>query len=362
MASVSQLVEQWIRPEIRDIRAYHVQPADNMIKLDAMENPYSWTPEMQGGWIERVRGMNFNRYPDPGATRLRERLRAHLQLPDGQEILFGNGSDELIQLLMMAISRPGLSVLSVSPTFVMYDMIARFVGLDYHSVALKADFSLDLDAVLAAIEQHKPALVFIAYPNNPTGNAFDRKAIEGIIEHSPGLVIVDEAYNAFAEDTFLPDIEHYANLLVMRTFSKVGLAGFRLGYLVGHQAWIEQIDKIRLPYNINVVSQAGVCFALEHQTVLAAQAEQIKQDREALAQALAELPGVLVYPSQANFLTLRVPENQANRIFEGLKQDGILIKNLSPNGGLLQDCLRVTVGAPNENQAFLNSFKAHLQP
>lgn len=360
MSSVSQLVEQWIRPEIREIDAYHVQPAQNMIKLDAMENPYTWTPEMQGGWIERVRGLCFNRYPDPTASKLREQLRTHLNLNAEQDILFGNGSDELIQLLIMAIAKPGASILSVTPTFVMYDMIAKFIGVDYHSVALKPDFTLDLDAVLTAIKQHQPGLVFIAYPNNPTGNAFDRQEIETIIKQSPGLVVLDEAYNAFADDSFLLDVERFPNLLVMRTFSKVGLAGFRLGFLVAHQAWIEQIDKIRLPYNINVVSQAGVCFALEHHDLMMAQAQQIKQDRADLADSLTVLPGVHVFPSQANFLTIRVPQGQADKIFNGLKEDGVLIKNLSANGGLLQDCLRVTVGAPNENLAFLNSFNSHL--
>lgn len=358
--SSSQWVEQLVRPEIRQIQAYHVQPASNMIKLDAMENPYSWTPAMQSAWIERMRGMAFNRYPDPSASRLRQILTENLNLSDQQAIVFGNGSDELIQIIMMALSGSDRGVMSVKPTFVMYDMIAKFVGMPYHAVSLNPDFSLDFDAFIAAMQAHQPAVVFLAYPNNPTGNAFSRDQVEQILQQAPGLVVVDEAYNAFAEDSFLADIADYSNLIVMRTFSKVGLAGFRLGYMVGHQAWMAEFDKIRLPYNINVVTQQGVAFALEHQDVLIEQAQQIKHDRALLVAELSVLDGVEVYPSQANFITLRLTQGGADRIFAGLKADGVLIKNLSPAGGLLAECLRVTVGTPNENQAFLNSFRNHL--
>ncbi|MBE0493568.1 MAG: histidinol-phosphate transaminase [Thiomicrospira sp.] len=357
---VTNWIERWVRPEIRDIKAYHVQPAANMIKLDAMENPYGWPPGMQSAWIERVRYQAFNRYPDPTAESLRHVLMQELALPDDQTLVFGNGSDELIQIIMMAFSQPGRCVMAPVPTFVMYEMIAKFVGLAFHGVPLQSDFELDLSAFLNSMQQHQPAVVFLAYPNNPTGNAFSRQDIEQIIQQAPGLVVLDEAYNAFADDSFISDIQHYPNLIVMRTVSKQGLAGFRLGYMIGHQAWMAEFDKVRLPYNINVVTQMGVTFALEHSDVLKQQAEQIKQDRAILMQALAEFSEVKVFDSQANFVTLRVPKDQANRIFSGLKQDGVLIKNLSPMGGLLADCLRVTVGTPNENQAFLNSFSHHL--
>ncbi len=359
--NITGWVERLIRPEIRALHAYHVQPAADMIKLDAMENPYGWTPEMQMAWVERLRGQCFNRYPDPSASKLRELLTQRLDLADNQQIVFGNGSDELIQLIIMAMANAGAKVMAPAPTFVMYDMIARFVGLDYVGVPLNADFTLNLPAFLQAMQQHQPAVVFLAYPNNPTGNAFAREEVEQIIKQAPGLVVVDEAYNAFADDSFLADIARYPNLIVMRTFSKVGLAAFRLGYMVGDQAWMSEFDKVRLPYNINVLTQMGVAFALEFEDVLAGQAAQIKADRETLAAQLAEFVGVQVYPSQANFITIRLAPGLATRIFEGLKADGILIKNLSSAGGLLADCLRITIGAPNENQAFLKSFASHLQ-
>ncbi|MFA6699286.1 MAG: histidinol-phosphate transaminase [Thiomicrospira sp.] len=359
MRTTEQAVAQWVRPEIRQIQAYHVQDAQGMIKLDAMENPYAWTPEMQGGWIERMRTLSFNRYPDPSAQALREKLRDNLGLDSSQSLVFGNGSDELIQLLMLALATPQRVVMAPTPTFVMYEMIARFVGMQFVGVPLQDDFCLDEVAMLAAIAQHQPALIFLAYPNNPTGNAFRRDQIERIIQASAGLVVVDEAYHAFAEDSFMADIARYPNLVVMRTFSKQGLAGFRLGYMVGNKAWMNEFDKVRLPYNINVLTQAGVLYALEHEAVLLAQAELVKQERAALIAQLQALP-IQVYPTQANFITLRVPTGQADRIFQGLKADNILIKNLSPNGGRLADCLRVTVGTPSENQAFLQCFSQHL--
>lgn len=360
-ASVQDWVEQLVRPEIRQINAYHVQPAQNMIKLDAMENPYVWPPQMQQAWLERIASLAFNRYPDPNVSLIREPLSRLLNLPEDQQLVFGNGSDELIQIVMMAMSGSQRGVMSVAPTFVMYDMIARFVGMPYHSVALNEDFTLDVNRFIDAMQQHQPAIVFIAYPNNPTGNAFTRAQVEQIIEQAPGLVVVDEAYNAFAEDSFIGDIERYPNLVVMRTFSKVGLAAFRLGYMVGHQRWMTEFDKIRLPYNINIATQQGVAFALEHYDVLVEQAASIKQQRAELVVAL-EATGICeVYPSQANFITLRLKDVSADKVFAGLKQAGVLIKNLSPTGGLLANCLRVTVGSASENKAFMDAFCKQLK-
>lgn len=362
MSDISSLVTSLIRPEIKELVAYQVQPADGMIKLDAMENPYVWDEGLQAKWLERAKQVDFNRYPDPAATKLRAKLKQHLNLPAEQEILFGNGSDELIQLIMLATARSGCKVFSIAPTFVMYAMTAKFVGVDYVEASLKPDFSLDLPATLTAIEAEQPAVIFIAYPNNPTGNAFAREEIEAIIQAAPGLVVVDEAYNAFAEDSFLPDVEKYNNLLVMRTFSKVGLAGFRLGFLVANSAWIAEFDKVRMPYNINVFTQEGVLFALENYQVLEKQAEQIKQDRELLIKELTQFSQIeTIFKTAANFITIKLQPDLVARVFAGLKQDKILIKNLDSAGGLLKDCLRITVGSPAENQAFLASFAKYIK-
>lgn len=348
-------VTKWVRPEIRALAAYHVPPAANLIKLDAMENPYTWPAPMVEAWLAALRAVSLNRYPDPASADLKASLRAAMGVPAGMEVLLGNGSDELIQMLALTLDQPGRVVLAPEPSFVMYKMIATFTGMDYVGVPLTADFALDLPAMLAAIERHQPALVFLAYPNNPTGNLFERAAVAAVIEASPGLVVVDEAYHAFAGDSFMHDLGRYDNLVVMRTVSKMGLAGLRLGLLAGPPAWLAEFDKTRLPYNINVLTQASALFALAHREVLDQQTRQICADRESLLQALRAIDGVSAFQSRANFILFRVA--RADAVFAGLKQRGVLIKNLNPAGGALRDCLRVTVGTPAENAAFLQALK-----
>ncbi|MFA7387542.1 MAG: histidinol-phosphate transaminase [Thiohalobacteraceae bacterium] len=354
---IEQDIEHWVRPEIRALSAYHVPDPGDCIKLDAMENPYRWPGELVNAWLERLRGVSINRYPDPGARRLQSALRIAMEVPDAMSVLLGNGSDELIQMIVQTLAAPGRVILAPEPTFVMYRLIAQVVGLRFVGVPLREDFALDPETMLEAIELHQPAVIFLAYPNNPTGNLFDAAALRRVIEAAPGLVVVDEAYAAFASDSFMARLTEYSNLLVLRTVSKMGLAGLRLGLLVGPQAWLAEIDKTRLPYNIGVLNQASAEFALEHRAVLEAQTAQIRSDRAALLAALRALPMLQVYPSEANFILFRTALGRADALFEGLRSRGILIKNLSPAGGALRDCLRVTVGAPEENQAFLDALR-----
>ncbi len=350
-----------IRPEIRALSPYHVPDATGMIKLDAMENPYSWPAELIDGWLAVLRTAPLNRYPDPQARRLQARLREAMAIPAGAALILGNGSDELIQLLILALAGSGRAVLAPEPSFVMYRSIAAFVGMRYLAVPLRADdFGLDLAALLAAIDRHRPALIFLAYPNNPTGNRFAAQDIRQVLQATPGLVVVDEAYFPFTDHSFLQSLPEFDNLLVMRTLSKMGLAGLRLGLLAGAPRWLNEFEKLRLPYNINVLTQVSAEFALVHQTVLLEQADRIRASRAALFAALNALPGMTVFPSEANFILVRVPAGQANRLFESLREGGILVKNLSATGGLLQDCLRVTVGTVEENQAFLAALAAAL--
>jgi histidinol-phosphate aminotransferase len=274
--------------------------------------------------------------------------------------LLGNGSDELIQMIMMAVSGADRVVLSPEPGFVMYKMIATFLNMPYVGVPLRQDFSLDREAMLKAIEQHNPAVVFLAYPNNPTGNLFDEQVIEEIIQTSNGLVVLDEAYHAFAEKSWMNKLEKYENLVVMRTVSKMGLAGLRLGLLVGSPQWLDEFDKVRLPYNINVLTQASARFALQNQGILDEQTAHIRADRDTMYDELCAIDGIDVFPSQANFILFRTREADATSIFEVLKKEKILIKNLSGAGGLLANCLRVTVGTPEENAAFLYALKDAL--
>jgi histidinol-phosphate aminotransferase len=353
--SASSLAAALLRQEVLDLHAYHVPESSGYIKLDAMENPYLVPTALRGEIAEAVAAAAINRYPDPGAVSLKEKIRGVTGLPQGMEVLLGNGSDELIQMLAMALNKPGAVLLSVEPSFVMYKMIAAFTGMRYVGVPLATDFSLDLAATLAAIKRERPALTFLAYPNNPTGNLFSADAMAQIIQSSPGLVVVDEAYYAFASDSFIPHLARYPNLLVMRTFSKLGMAGLRLGFLAGSAAWLGQLEKLRLPYNVGVLPQLVAEKLLSHHDVLLQQAEQIKRDRAKLYQQLSEIAGVKVYASEANFLLFRVAD--ATEIFTGLKQRGVLIKNLNGGHPMLKDCLRVTVGKPDENMRFIAALQ-----
>jgi histidinol-phosphate aminotransferase len=351
-------VNQWVRPEIRALSAYHVPPSADFIKLDAMENPYHWPEAMVEEWLAVLREVSLNRYPDPSPAGLKASMGQAMGVPAGMDVLLGNGSDELIQMIALTLAQPGRVVLAPEPSFVMYKMIATFTGMDYVGVPLAEDFGLDVDAMLVAIKQHQPAVVFLAYPNNPTGNLFDRAAVKAVIEASPALVVVDEAYHAFAGDSFMGELGRYDNLVVMRTVSKMGLAGLRLGLLAGPTQWLSEFDKTRLPYNINVLTQVSAEFALSHREVLDAQTQQICVDREVLATELTALDGVTPFPSRANFILFRV--DAARDVFESLKAQGVLIKNMGAVEGPLANCLRVTVGSAEENTAFLQALKQAL--
>ncbi len=349
---------QLFRQEILSLQAYHASSGTGLVKLDAMENPYSLPLELRNEIAQLAAGAAINRYPDAGAHRLKKSIRAMTALPQGMDVLLGNGSDEIIQLLALAVSRQGATLLSVEPSFVMYRMIAAFARLNYAGIPLTQDFALDLPAMLDGIKRHHPALVFLSYPNNPTGNLFDAKVIVQIIEAAPGLVVVDEAYYAFASDSFIPMLERYPNLLVMRTFSKLGMAGLRLGFLAGSSVWLEQLEKLRLPYNVGVLTQLIAEKLLQHHEVLLQQAVQIMKDRAWLYERLVGTVDVRAYPSEANFILFRV--NHADRVFEGLKQRGILIKKLHGSHPALDDCLRVTVGTQIENECFIAALQEIL--
>lgn len=353
-------VEDLIRPEIRALEAYHVPPAAGLVKLDAMENPYELPESLRPQWLERLAAAPINRYPDPQAGAVKAAVRAFLGLSPQAPMLLGNGSDELIQMLCLAVAGPGRTVVAPEPSFSMYRLIARVTGLEYAGVALgEGDFALDVEAMLAAIEARRPALVFLACPNNPTGNLFPRAGVERIVQAAPGLVIVDEAYYPFAGATMLELLARYRHLLVLQTLSKLGLAGLRIGVLIGAAEWLAELDKVRLPYNIGVLPQLAAVHALEHAEVLRTQARAICADRERLHAALAALPDVEVWPSRANFLLFRT-SRPAAQVHRALRERGVLVKCLDGSHPLLAGCLRVTVGAPRENDAFLAALAAAL--
>lgn len=340
--------------------AYKVADAKNLIKLDAMENPFSWPEDIQQKWLETLKSCQLNRYPDPEAQALCSALRVSNHIPTQSAMLLGNGSDEIIQILLMAVPADAY-VIAPEPSFVMYRQIAHSLGLNYRGLPLLPDcFELDRQAMLQAIHELQPALIFLAYPNNPTGNLFDAEAMLAIIKAAPGLVVIDEAYAPFADASFMEHVSEYENVLVMRTLSKLGLAGLRLGYLVGNPAVLEQLNKIRLPYNINSLTQTSATFAMNNSQFLLQQTQIICQQRLEVSKALQAMNSIKAYPSFANFILFKTLRISADQVFNSLKLQGILIKNLSHQGGLLADCLRVTIGAPEENQAFLNALQHSL--
>jgi len=350
-AGAAELVAALVRPEIRALSAYAVAKADGMVKLDAMENPYPLPKAAKSRLEAALAQVPINRYPDGGGDALRAALRRAFAIPDEFGLILGNGSDELIQIITATLAGPDAVMLAPEPSFVMYRMNALHSGMRYVGVSLKPDFGLDRAAMLAAIEREHPALVYLAYPNNPTGNLFAARDVEAILRAAPGLVVVDEAYYAFAEATFLSRLSEFANLLVLRTMSKVGMAGLRLGYAVAAPEWIAEFNKMRQPYNVNALTQAAVAALIADRSWIAGQASAIRAERTRLGAALARLHGATVYASATNFITLRLDD--ATRVFEGLRARRILVKNLHGWHPLTANCLRITVGTPTENDQLL---------
>ena len=348
-----------IRPEVRALRAYHVPDANGMVKLDAMENPYNLPREQAELLGKSLADVTLNRYPDAQATELKQALRTRFEIREDYDIIIGNGSDELILLFALLVNRPGAVMLGVEPSFVMYRMISTYVGMRYASVDLNVDFSLSRESLIAAIEREQPALMFFAYPNNPTGNCYAASDLDAVLEAAPGIVVVDEAYFPFSQRSFADRLACHPNLIIMRTLSKLGLAGLRLGFAFGHRELIAEVEKLRLPYNINSLSQRAGVQALEDFAPLAAQNARIRTDREALQQALSGLPGVECYPSDANFILIRLAD--ATGIYKQLLDAGILVKNLNGGHALLHNCLRITVGSPEENAALIAALTKAIE-
>ncbi len=363
MSIIDQLIANTIRPEIIADIPYSVPDASGYIKLDAMENPYSLPDHLRAELGRRLADAVLNRYPVPTYATLKQRIRERLGVPSGYDVILGNGSDECISIMVMAVSGGGRRPVIMAPTpgFVMFERSAILAGAEFVGVPLREDMTLDTPAMLAAIAEHKPALVFLAYPNNPTGNLYPEADVEAIIRAmgDTGIAVVDEAYGPFARTSFMHRLPEFENMVVMRTVSKMGLAGIRLGYMSAAPKLLEQFDKVRPPYNVNVLTQIAAEFALDHIEILNEQASQLIDAREQLALDLAALPGVTVFPSAANFLLVRVPD--AMGFNAKLLANKIMVKNVSKMQGL-SNCIRVTVSTPEENTSFLNALKAFLIP
>ena len=358
MIALAERMARVLRQDVQSMHAYAVQPSAGLVKLDTMENPFTLPAPLRKALGERLGEVALNRYPAERGDVLRAALAEHARMPAGNDIMLGNGSDELISLLAMACDVPGAAVLAPLPGFVMYAMSARLQGLKFIGVPTTPEFELDLPAMLAAVREHRPAIVYLAYPNNPTANLWDDAAIDAIIEAAPGLVVMDEAYQPFAARDSLARLQRHAHVLLMRTMSKYGLAGVRIGYLIGRRELIAELDKLRPPFNISVLNCEAALFALEHADEYARQAAVIRAERDRLQILLQALPGVNPYPSDANMILARVPD--AKRAFAGMKERGVLVKNVEALHPLLANCLRLTVGTPDENAQMIEALKASL--
>jgi histidinol-phosphate aminotransferase len=351
-----------IKPVVTQLQAYDPYKRPGRVKLDANEHPFTLPPELQVVVMQALAAVPINRYPDPGAEGLRRTLAKRLGIPPDM-LLLGNGSDELVQMVLMACGAPGTAVLMPTPTFSMYRIGAQLLDQQAVEVPLTAAWELDMPQMLAAIERERPRVTFVATPNNPTANCFAGEALRQLIEAAPGVVVIDEAYYAFSGQTVLPLLQAYPHLLVFRTLSKVGMAGLRVGILIGDPQLIRQIDKVRLPYNLNSYSQVAAEVVLQHWEMIAPEFQTVIREREQLCKRLQHIPGVTVYPSQANFLLAHVAAGGA-KVWEALGAHGILVRYFPGSAGL-QDCIRITVGTPAENELLtrtLQTIIADLQP
>ncbi len=367
---ISSQALQRIRADVRAMQGYHVQPSQGLLKMDTMENPYRLSADLQKQLGERLGALEINRYPGERLEVLKKMLADYAGAPAGTAVLLGNGSDEIISMLALATAQPTegarATMLAPMPGFVMYPLSAKLQGLDFVGVQLTEDFDLDVPAMLAAIAAQKPAITYIAYPNNPTATLWAEDKVQAVIDAVAaigGLVVMDEAYQPFASRSWVTRMQaepaRNAHVLLMRTLSKFGLAGARLGYLIGPAAIVNELDKVRPPYNISVLNCETAIFALEHESLYAEQAAAIRAERQPLVDSLTALKGVeKVWPSEANMVLLRVRDAAAAQAT--MKARGVLVKNVSAMHPLLNNCLRLTVGTHEENAQMLAALKESL--
>jgi histidinol-phosphate aminotransferase len=343
-----------IKDEVLAQKAYAVENTACPIKLDANENPLAIPEPLRERFAAQLASVPLNRYPEAGSPALVNRFAKTFGVGNDQ-VIIGNGSDELIQVLCTAVARPGTEVMIPTPTFAMYRISALNAGCRVAAVPLDGEFDLDLAAMRKRTAAHPPALTFLAWPNNPTGNCFGRERIEAILREWPGIVVVDEAYFHFSGQTFLPLLGRRANLVILRSLSKVGLAAMRIGLLIGPPELVHELNKVRLPYNLNALSQAAAGFYLDNEDAFLKQAEEIRRRRGELFSAMEAIPGIHPRPTDANFIFFDCAFD-ADRVYEQLMERGILIKNFNAPG-TMKNFMRVTVGTREENGRFIEGLK-----
>lgn len=348
----SGIVESRVSEVIREISPYTVPDIDCKIKLDGNESPFGLPDGVQAKVYNSIKEVSINRYPDPESKKLIELISRVSEFPE-EGILLGNGSDELIGMLITAFTSGTGKILCPAPSFSMYKLTGLSMGAEVIEIALDENFDIDLENTLAAIEDNDPDIIFLASPNNPTGNMYNTGKIAEIISVAKGVVVVDEAYSDFSGYTFLPLIKECENLIVLRTLSKVGFAGLRLGMLFARENLVTEINKVRYPYNINSLSQCAAEVVLDNHEFVAENIQLIIRERGRVFKAMSSLDGIAAYPSDANFIFFKSLD--ADSLFNQLVQKDILIRNFN-KPGRLENCMRVTIGTPEENDAFLDAL------
>lgn len=350
--SVSDSIRSRICENVRNMSSYSVPRAECAVKLDGNESPYDIAAEFRRDVFDRLRSIEINRYPDPEAVSLRAALGRSESFPR-EGILLGNGSDEFIQMIVAALTGKTGRVLVPSPTFSMYRLTSLVLGKEVVETELDGNFDIDVADAAETIRREDPDVVFLATPNNPTGNSFSEDRVLEIVERSAGVVVVDEAYFDFSGKSYLPHVEKHENLMVMRTMSKTGFAGARLGMLFARPELAGEVNKTRMPYNINSFSQAVMSFVLERPEAVREKADLVLAERRRLGEELSRLDGLRVYPTDANFFLVEVAD--ADLVFDELVKKDVLVRRFE-NPPRLRDCLRVTVGTREENERLVSAL------
>ncbi len=325
-------------------------PPEKVIRLNGNENPFGPSPE-----VVKALGsfQHYNHYPDPDQRQLRDTLAGYLNTP-AEQIVAGNGSDELIDMILRMFLGPGENIVIPTPTFGMYAFSAEVCGGKVKAVPRNEIFDIDIEATVAAVDSGTKA-IFLASPNNPTGNVASREEILAML-NTGAVVVVDETYYEFCGQTTLPMIDDHPNLVVLRTFSKwAGLAGLRIGLGVMHPDIALTMMSMKSPYNVNLAAEVALLASLKDRPTLLSRVQAIVAERNRMTALLEQIPGIQVWPSQANFILCSLPEGRGQEIFEGLCRRGIFLRYF--NTPQLQDFVRASVGLPEETDQVIAALK-----
>ncbi len=349
-----------IKPAVRSLKAYQLVGQEAKIKVNQNENPYDIPAPIKRRVVERAMRRPWSRYPSIAATDLATALSAHTGWRrDG--ILAGNGSNELIEALLRVTVGPGTPVVIPEPTFSLYAMLTTILGGEPVRVPLDADLQYDVEALVAARERLRAPVTIVCSPNNPTGGVLATDDVRRLCQQGDGLVVVDEAYHEFAGETVQPQLETFPNLVVLRTFSKArALAGLRVGYLMADPLLVTEVSKARLPYSLNLFSELCAMAALEEAQILEASVQKLVVERERLIAELGALPGLRVHASRANFFLVELLSADPAAVFQALRERDILVRDVT-GYPRLERCLRISVGAEEENQALVSALREILE-